>query len=58
MRSADPPEHDTLRQVMNRALSPTVLKTLQTTFKAKAHLLVDELLEQGTFDAMPDLAAA
>ena len=55
---ADPPEHDVSRKVLTRALSPAVLKALQPVFEERANLLVDELVERKTFDAISDLARA
>lgn len=55
---ADPPEHDRARAVLNRVLSPAAMKRLREGFAAAAERKVDELLERGSFDAVPDLAEA
>jgi 4-methoxybenzoate monooxygenase (O-demethylating) len=55
---ADPPEHTRTRAVLNRVLSPTVMKQLRTSFVAAAEARVDELLAKGSFDAITDLAEA
>lgn len=55
---ADPPEHDVSRQVLSRALSSSVLKSLQPSFEKRANDLIDELVERKTFDAIADLALA
>src|SRR5436190_2999039 len=55
---ADPPAHTRTRAVLNRVLSPTVMKQLRGTFVAAAEARVDELLTKGSFDAIPDLAEA
>jgi cytochrome P450 len=44
--------------VLNRVLSPTVMKQLRGRFVAAAEAKVDELLAKGSFDAIPDLAEA
>jgi cytochrome P450 len=53
---ADPPLHERTRGVLDRVLSPAAIRTLRARFAAAAERLVDELLERGTFDAIPDLA--
>jgi hypothetical protein len=55
---ADPPQHSRSRAVLNKALSPAVIRSLRQTFATAADAWVDELLAQGTFDAVPDLAVA
>ena len=55
---ADPPEHDRARAVLNKVLSPAAMKRLRDGFAAAAERKVDELLERGSFDAIPDLAEA
>src|SRR6266536_3196621 len=55
---ADPPEHTRTRAVLNRVLSPTVMKQLRGSFVAAAEARVDELLAKGSFDAIVDLAEA
>jgi len=55
---ADPPEHDISRQVLARALSPSVLGGLRERFEAQATTLVEKLIERRTFDAVADLAQA
>jgi len=53
---ADPPDHTTPRRVMARALSPKVVKELATMFRDTAEVIVDELLQQDSFDAVTNLA--
>jgi cytochrome P450 len=55
---ADPPAHTRTRSVLNRVLSPSVMKQLRGTFVAAAEARVDALLAKGSFDAIPDLAEA
>src|SRR5213075_3244031 len=55
---ADPPAHTRTRAVLNRVLSPAVMKTIRDRFVAAAETKVDELLAKGSFDAIADLAEA
>ncbi len=52
----DPPYHDKTRRVLVRALSARALESLRETLQRTADQLIDKLLEQGTFDAVPELA--
>jgi cytochrome P450 len=54
----DPPEHDGARAVLNRALSATVMKQLRDGLAVAAAALVDTLIDQTRFDAIPALAQA
>jgi cytochrome P450 len=51
----DPPEHQRTRKVLMQVLSPARLQQLRATFEAQADALVEEALEKGTLDAIPDL---
>jgi len=51
----DPPEHQRTRKVLMQALSPARLQQLRTTFKAQADTLIEEALDKGTIDAVPEL---
>lgn len=53
---ADPPVHTKSRSAMMKVLSPRVMRQLREGFAAEAVKLVDDLLERGTFDAIPHLA--
>lgn len=55
---ADPPEHTRTRAVLNRVLSPAVMKRIRDGFAAAAEARIDELLTKGSFDAIADLAEA
>lgn len=55
---ADPPQHTRSRAVLNRALSPVVMKGLRERFAEEADRIIDELVEKGSFDACADLAEA
>ncbi|MFT8244781.1 cytochrome P450 [Roseomonas sp. BN140053] len=54
----DPPEHDRARAVLNRALSPAVMKRLREGFAAAAERKAEELVRRGSFDGIADLAEA
>src|SRR3981189_2814909 len=55
---ADPPAHTRTRAVLNRVLSPAVMKQIRDRFAAAAEAKVDELLAKSSFDAIEDLAEA
>lgn len=52
----DPPEHTRARRVMMRAMSPKAIANLKEEFQTAADMLVESLLETGTFDAVLDCA--
>jgi 4-methoxybenzoate monooxygenase (O-demethylating) len=54
----DPPLHDRTRRVLNRVLSASLMSRLRERFIEEADRLIDELVERGSFDAIPDLAEA
>ena len=54
----DPPLHDRTRKVLDGVLSPAAIRGLRVRFAEAADRLVDELLERGSFDAVPDVAEA
>ncbi|CCH32732.1 cytochrome P450 [Actinosynnema sp. NPDC047251] len=54
--ASDPPAHDDLRRVLGRQLTPKALRQHQEFVRAKAAKLVDELIERGSFDAVPHFA--
>jgi cytochrome P450 len=51
----DPPEHQRTRKVLMQALAPERLQQLRSSFAAQADAIIDEALERGTLDAIPDL---
>lgn len=55
---ADPPDHTRARAILNKVLSVGVMRSLRDEFQAKADLMVDDLLDRGSFDAIPDLTEA
>jgi 4-methoxybenzoate monooxygenase (O-demethylating) len=55
---ADPPRHDAPRMVLEKILGPRALRRLRASWFAAAEELVDEVVEQREFDAMPALAQA
>ncbi|WP_375460253.1 cytochrome P450 [uncultured Enterovirga sp.] len=52
----DPPDHTRTRAVFARVLSPGVLAKLKAGIEAEAERLVREVVDQGRFDAVTDLA--
>lgn len=54
----DPPLHDRTRRILNRVLSPAVMRGLREQFASAADTMVDGLLERGSFDAIAELAEA
>jgi cytochrome P450 len=55
---ADPPAHTRTRAVLNKVLSPAVMKQIRDRFAAAAETKVDELLAKRSFDTVTDLAEA
>lgn len=53
---ADPPIHTKSRSAMVKVLSPRVMRQLRDGFAVVAEKLVEDLLQRGTFDAIPHLA--
>ncbi|MEU8258689.1 cytochrome P450 [Micromonospora inaquosa] len=53
---SDPPDHDRLRRVIGRQLTPKALRQHQDHVQHKAKVLVEELVERGSFDAVPEFA--
>nr|WP_067297359.1 cytochrome P450 [Marinobacterium profundum] len=54
--ASDPPYHSALRAVLNERVSPRQIRKLTADIEARAELLVEELVERGSFDAMTDCA--
>ena len=52
----DPPEHDRMRTVANKVISPRSLKIVREAWRKEAEQLIDELIARGRFDAVKDLA--
>lgn len=55
---ADPPRHDAPRAVLAKVLGPRALRRLRDGWFADAERLVDEVLSDAEFDAVPRLAEA
>ncbi|KAA9149615.1 cytochrome P450 [Amycolatopsis acidicola] len=55
---ADPPGHDAPRAVLSKILGPRALRKLRAAWFADAEKLVDEVLVDDEFDAVPALAEA
>jgi cytochrome P450 len=54
----DPPLHGKRRAVLNRALSPAVVRALRPRFEEAAAALVERLLARGEIDGIADIAEA
>jgi len=54
----DPPVHDHLRRILATRLTPRALRGHSEDFARRAHVLVDELVEKGSFDAVADFSSA
>jgi cytochrome P450 len=54
----DPPEHDHLRRILGTRLTPRALRGHSEDFLQRAHRLVDELIQKGSFDAVADFSSA
>ncbi|TDC44680.1 cytochrome P450 [Actinomadura sp. KC345] len=55
---ADPPLHDAPRAVLGKVLGPRALRRLRDAWFADAEELVDQVLAEPSFDAVPALAQA
>src|SRR5215813_13441388 len=53
---SDGTDHQRLRRVIGKLLSPTALKSLQEEITSKAERLVERLVSKGTFCAITELA--
>ncbi len=56
--ATDPPEHTQLRKTILAPLIPRALKSIEENVTLKAETLMDKLVEQGSFDAIQDIARA
>lgn len=54
--ASDPPEHDTLREVLSSQVSPRAIRSLSGQIHQQAAALVDEVVPLGSFDAISQLA--
>jgi cytochrome P450 len=55
--ASDDPQHAALRAVLTEKLAPRALAKLRTHIAERADSLVGDVVEQGTFDGVRDLAA-
>ena len=53
---SDGADHDALRDVLVRPLTPRALRPVRDEIRAEAEAVVEKLVGQGTFDAVTDLA--
>lgn len=56
--SSDPPKHTEIRSILNRILSPVVVRQWREIFEEEGRKLVERLVKQGEFDAVCDLSEA
>ena len=54
----DPPRHTHFRKLINRAFTPRNVLRLEDSIRQTARAIVDEVVEKGEFDAVPDVSAA
>jgi cytochrome P450 len=54
----DPPRHTHYRKLINRAFTPRRVALLEAGIRQTARSIVDDVLEKGEFDAVPDVSAA
>ncbi len=54
----DPPRHTHFRKLINRAFNPRNVSLLEDSIRHTARTIVDEVVEKGEFDAVPDVSAA
>jgi cytochrome P450 len=54
----DPPRHTHFRKLINRAFSPRNVALLEDNIRRTARAIVDEVVDKGEFDAVPDVSAA
>jgi 4-methoxybenzoate monooxygenase (O-demethylating) len=52
----DPPDHTIFRTIMNRIISPLVVRGWTETFLREGEKVVEEALAKGTFDAVQEIA--
>lgn len=52
----DPPDHTAIRSVLNRIISPAVIRDWRADFKREAEAVVDTVLGKTEFDGVSDLA--
>ena len=53
---SDGADHDALRDVLVRPLTPRALRPVRDEIRAEAEAVVEKLVGKGTFDAVTDLA--
>jgi cytochrome P450 len=54
----DPPRHTHFRKLINRAFTPRNVLRLEDSIRQTARAIVDQVVEKGEFDAVPDVSAA
>ncbi len=54
----DPPQHTHFRKLINRAFTPRNVLRLEESIRKTARGIVDDVIDKGQFDAVPDISAA
>jgi cytochrome P450 len=54
----DPPQHNHLRRILGSRLTARALRGHTEDFLQRAHRLVDQLIDKGSFDAVADFSSA
>ena len=54
---SDPPKHTRYRRIVNKGFTPRMIGILSEHLQYRAELIVDEVIEKGECDFVPDLAA-
>jgi cytochrome P450 len=53
----DPPRHTHFRKLINQGFTPRNIKRLEGRIRSIARTIVDDVVEKGSFDAVPDISA-
>lgn len=54
----DPPRHTHFRKLVNKGFTPRNVLRLEHSIRQTARAIVDDVIEKGEFDAVPDISAA
>ena len=55
LQEVDPPKHTQIRAVVNRVMSPLVIRRMRDFFEIQAASMAEEVLERGEIEAVEDL---
>ncbi|MCV0394913.1 MAG: cytochrome P450 [Rhizobiaceae bacterium] len=56
LQEVDPPKHTQIRSVVNRVMSPLVIRRMREFFETQAAELADSIVAKGTFDGVDEVA--